>query len=484
MSARDAVGALPPVAIVSVTYNRCDALLVLLAQLRTLDYPADRLAIFVVDNASADDTVARVRADFPEVRLTESAENLGTSAGFNVGMRQALAAPEGFEHVWLLDSDAEVEPGTLLPLVEALRDDERLGIVGSAIYDPSDRGRLVTTGLRVDWPHGKVALNKSAGTVPLVEADLVAACSLLVRASLCREMGLWDERFWVYWGDTDWCLRAIGRGYRVCGHARSRAWHRDWANTAQNFRAPSVLYDDVRGGLLFNLRHAPEGSLRGSRHLLLKAYFKAALENFTARPNFAVALDRAVEDFLAGRFELRRYEPPLPPALDVGELLATLRSDLPARPRVIIDRIGEGPLLAKVEGAFARHCPDATFERIAPRNKASRDDFTTDYGHFIRADVPQVLRRLFRRRADVIVSEIAVPHLYTLFAARRVILLDRDGRGVVRANAVGRGLAGFATTLARGVKQAFWKLPHAARRNARLREAVVNAASALPGAEK
>jgi GT2 family glycosyltransferase len=467
---------LPAVAIVSVTFNRCEALLLLLSQLRTLDYPSESIRIFLVDNASADDTVARVGRQFPEVRLTVSAENLGTSAGFNLGMIEALGDASAFEYVWLLDSDAEVEPGTLRPLVAAMDGDKRIGIVGSTIYDPSHRERLVTAGLRVDWDKGVVSLNKAPADLGgLVDADLIPACSLLVRTSLCREIGLWDERFWVYWGDTDWCQRALRRGYRVCGHTKSRAWHRDWANTARNFQGPSALYDELRGALLFNVRHAPDGSLRGVRRLVLKNYAKAALEHLTTRPFFSTAVDAAVDDFLHGRFERKRYDPGYrqsePVALE--DLCRRMAAELPAQPSVLIAEIDDPRLVQRIKDAFASCCTGIRWQEITPRHRGQRHDFTTDYRGFLRHDLPQLLARLVSPRADIVIADIAVPHLYTLVAGKRGILLERNGQGISLKNHVGRGLLNVMTTLLRGIVVAYRDLPGALSGNLALRAAVM-----------
>jgi hypothetical protein len=457
---------LSTVAIVSVTYNRCGPLLVLLSQLRRLDYPSERLQVFLVDNASTDDTVDRVRNDFPEVNLTVSEENLGTSAGFNVGMRKALEDGRGFDFIWLLDSDAEVEGRTLGPLVSSMEANPRLGIVGSAIYDPSARERLVTAGLRVDWRKGSVHLNKTPRSgEELVETDFVPACSLLVRNKLCEEVGLWDERFWIYWGDTDWCVKAARHGYRVCSHMGSRAWHRDWANTKRNFRAPSVIYDDLRGGLLFHVRHAPGGSLKGVRRLLLKSYAKAALERFTARPHFSVAVDDAVADFLRGRFEVRSYEPAegIPPNVAIEEICRRLSTELTPKPTVLLNQLETEGLRERVVGAFQSHFPEAKFREILPQRRRVRSDFTTDYLQILLFELPQLFWRLLGRRQDVIVSEIGSPHIYTLAAARRGVFLDPQALGVLRKHELLDGLLRFGSTLLRGLRVAYWDLSRASR---------------------
>src|ERR1700757_1370728 len=84
--------------------------------------------VIVVDNGSTDDSVTRLRQEFPEITLIENKTNLGFAAGCNVGIREALAA--GADFVWLLNSDAIADPNALHSLVETASRDPRIGAVG------------------------------------------------------------------------------------------------------------------------------------------------------------------------------------------------------------------------------------------------------------------------------------------------------------------------------------------------------------------
>ncbi len=464
----------PSVAVASVTYNRVELMVRLLEQLRGLDYPAERLGIHVVDNASQDGTADRIERDFPEVGLVRSDENLGVSAGFNRAIREALESGRGYDYVWLLDSDAEVEPGTLEPLVSVLESDPGIGVVGSAVYDPTERERLVTLGLDVDWRRAAVSFRRPAGAGAdrLLDVSLIPACSSLTRSGLLRELGPWDERFWLYWGDTDWCARVLERGLRVCCQPRSRVWHRDWANVRKDFGAPMVLHDDLRGSLLFNLRHRPGGSLAGLRRLVLGSALKAALESLTARPGFARAREEAVEDFLAGRFEKR------PPShwtagLDLKPLdaaCADLARRLGPRPRLLLNRIDDAD---RLRDELRVHLPEARVEEIAAPG-GRREELAADVQRPLSFDVPLLLRHGLglARRHDVIVSDVATPSLYNLVAARHTLLVDPAGRCWLHENRRLAGLGRALRTLLRGFLRAFLELPRAVRNSPRLREAV------------
>jgi GT2 family glycosyltransferase len=456
------------VAVCSVTYNRRALMVRVLAQLRELDYPAERIDVFLVDNASEDDTVERIATDFPEVSLIRSDVNLGVSAGFNAAIRAALAAGRDYDYIWLLDSDAEIEPETLAPLVRAMEEDPRIGVIGSAVYDPAARDRLVTLGLRVDWSSAAVDFCRPGGpeATGLIDVELIPACSSLTRAGLCRKLGPWDERFWLYWGDTDWCARVLREGFRVCCQPQSRAWHRDWSHTRMDFGSPFMIHDDVRGGLLFNLRHSPGHSLAGVRRLMLKSALKGALESLTARPGFGTAQERAVEDFLSGRFDeggpSAWSESAKPQPVDV--VCAGLRDRLPEQPRILLNRI-DPARAAAIRAAFAAVFPRARFSELEPLGRSLRANLSTDVRGYLSDEVPQLALRLLGifARYDVIVSDIAAAHLYNLVAAGRTLFVNASGQATLRENHLVAGFRDGTAALLRGFKRVYFDLPHAVR---------------------
>jgi GT2 family glycosyltransferase len=111
------------VGVVVVNYNGGDLTLDCLRSVLATEWPADRLHVLLVDNASSDDVVVRVRAELPAVQVVESPRNGGFGAGCNLGIR---ALPD-VDHVALVNNDAAVDPGWLAPLVAALDADPELG---------------------------------------------------------------------------------------------------------------------------------------------------------------------------------------------------------------------------------------------------------------------------------------------------------------------------------------------------------------------
>src|SRR5690606_31730345 len=106
----------PRVRAVVLNYNGGDHVVRCVEALRATEYPADRFEIVVVDNASLDGSDAVIADRFPEVRIIPTGANLGFPAN-NLAMVDLEA--DGIDHVALVNNDAFVEPGWLVPLVDA-----------------------------------------------------------------------------------------------------------------------------------------------------------------------------------------------------------------------------------------------------------------------------------------------------------------------------------------------------------------------------
>jgi len=457
----------PTVAAVSVTRNRCEPLVRVLSQLRSLDYPGDKLGVFIVDSASADDTVARIRQQFPDVHLTESKENLGIAAGFNTGIRQALKAQRQYKYIWLLDSDVEIEDGTLMPLVDTAEQNSEIGVVGSAVYEPQDRETLVTAGLNIDWSSANVAVHipadeKAAG---LYDVAVIPACSSLTRADLYDKLGLWDERLWLYWGDTEWCTRIRRNGYRVCCDGRSKVWHRNWANIQPNFSFPYVLHDRVRSALVFNNCHNPKRSIACMQRFILRCYLKAAFENFTARPNFSRAYDEGVQDFLCGDTSKRDFSSWLDTANlpKTDDAIKSLTDKISKRPTIILNQISDESIKEKVIIAFEKHFEQIQWKSISPEKEVQGRSASERSRLYLSSYLPKLLMKImtYYCRKDVIVSSISDPCLYNTVSAQHTLFYDDQLHSYVQENNLLKSLVACVRMLMKGISVAFFSLPKA-----------------------
>ncbi len=186
------------------------------------------LRVLVVDNASREPLERAGAPGGLRVEWVRLAVNTGGSGGYNAGMASALGATgsEPPDYLWLVDSDARVEPGTLAALLDAMERDEGLVVVGAAIADP-DTGGVFEVGGRVCRRTGSFA--PALGAPPddpaaVVPCDYVASCCALVRASAARA-GLMPRVF-LNGDDVEWCVRlSRATGGRVAAVPAARAMH-------------------------------------------------------------------------------------------------------------------------------------------------------------------------------------------------------------------------------------------------------------------
>lgn len=217
----------PPDLHVSIAAYRTPELLArCLAALERED-SSPRLAVTVVDNDSRDGTAELVSTRFPRVELIVNDENVGFARAHN----QALTASTA-RHLLVLNSDAEVQPGALRTLVDYLDAHMDVAVVGPRLRYPD--GRTQPSRRRFPTPATFFVESTQVGqrfwpSHPLLQryyvADrsddeeqevdwLVGAC-LVVRGRAAAEVGLLDERFFLYSEELDWCRRFRAAGWRI-----------------------------------------------------------------------------------------------------------------------------------------------------------------------------------------------------------------------------------------------------------------------------
>jgi GT2 family glycosyltransferase len=245
---------LPFVSVVVVNYNGKAYLEDCLRALRAQTYPADRREVILVDNGSADGSAAFVRERFPEVRVLELTSNRGFAGGNNAGIQAARG-----ECIALLNNDTQVERRWLEALVEALQRDARAGGVASKILLKAEPGTLQSAGLNLyrDGRGGDRGFRQVDQGQFDQASEVFGACgaSVLLRRALLDDVGLLDERFFVYYEDLDLAWRARLRGWRFW-YAPNSVVHHVHCGTSGEW-SPFFLYHVERNRVFVSLKNAP-----------------------------------------------------------------------------------------------------------------------------------------------------------------------------------------------------------------------------------
>jgi GT2 family glycosyltransferase len=221
------------VVLLILTWNRRDDVLRCVASLPRLTYP--NVTPVVIDNASADDTVAALRAQHPDLTVLVNPRNLGYAGGNNAGMRWALE--RGADYVQLINSDTEVTPDLTGELVRVAEADPRIAVAGCRNVLMEDPTRLwgayntLTYGPFLVRSDGAGAADGPAWH-GLRDVDAVIGNGYLWRRAALQEIGLLDEGFFGYHEDIEWCMRARRAGWRVVYAGNAAIIHRGGSSSA------------------------------------------------------------------------------------------------------------------------------------------------------------------------------------------------------------------------------------------------------------
>ena len=246
-------GAMPAVWCIVLAYNGIDLTLECLATLRAQDYP--NLHLLVVDNASTDDTVEILRAQAPDVEVLPANANLGYAGGNNLGMRHALE--HGADLLFLVNNDTRLDAHCVTALVEEIQQAPTCGAVGPMVYTWDNWQTISSAGGVVDWVAAD-AINVGAGQIDQEQygarsVDFVNGCGMMVSKTAVERVGLIDERFFMYWEETDWCVRMHEAGLDVRFQPRAKMQHK--APLTWEQQSPLTLYYMGRNRLFFIARH-------------------------------------------------------------------------------------------------------------------------------------------------------------------------------------------------------------------------------------
>jgi GT2 family glycosyltransferase/glycosyltransferase involved in cell wall biosynthesis len=219
------------VSVIVVNYRGADDTITCLRALREeLDYPAERLQIVCVDNASGDGSADAIR-QVPGVEVVESPTNSGFAGGCNLGAQHATGSVLAF-----LNNDARPHADWVSAAVDVLKAEPTVAAVASKVLDwDGEHIDFVDGGLTwFGMGYKRHAGQPDDGSHDVARDVLFATGSaMFVRAEVYRRLGGFDERFFMFYEDVDLGWRLNLRGWRVRYEPRSLAFHRHHASMAK-----------------------------------------------------------------------------------------------------------------------------------------------------------------------------------------------------------------------------------------------------------
>ncbi len=266
--------------------------------------------VVLVDNGSRDGSLEKLRDKWSgQLELVENPSNLGVAAGYNAGIRAALALGAGY--VALLNNDVVLDPCLIDALAGPFEDRPKTAICSPVIvyldrpksvwFARGVYNRFLGYSRHAFLSQPLASLSNLLGRT--FESDYIPLCSALISRPAFEAVGLLDDRFFAGHEDVDWCLRAQAAGYRCVVLGKALVRHK--VSVTGGVRGSNVLsagraYHFARGGMLVCAKHA-----RGLRlvtsvagQVLLRFPFYAAGMLLHGRPGGALLYAGGVIDGL------------------------------------------------------------------------------------------------------------------------------------------------------------------------------------------
>ncbi len=280
-------------------YNKAEFVVRCVKSIR--EQTCQELDILVVDNASTDDSVEKLRDCFgEEITIIENEENVGGSGGFGRAIRMALEL--GYQYFMLVDNDAFLDKHAVEHLYRYMEAHEDTGICGAEILCMQHPNKIQDLGGRLDLENyfmgGVIAGLEELSGNAVLECDYVASCTVMARTEAVRKFGGFPEENFIYWDDVEWCAKCWNAGYKVVVNGFAKAYH-DFSD--RDFRNMFFRYYVNRNRYKFYTKYLPEEKLEDFYQTITREFFS---QNYAAmnKGKYGTVLTswNALDDFMHG----------------------------------------------------------------------------------------------------------------------------------------------------------------------------------------
>jgi len=220
--------------------------------------------IFLVDNNSSDDSVEKLKKEFKDLHFILNNKNAGFCKANNQAIKKILSE-NTFNFIMLLNSDTEVSPFFIKPLIETFKSNENIGAVQPLILNWSDKSTI--------WKYEGV-INKTFGITSHINKNKIfsvenmksytewaSGCCIFTTPSIFKEVGLFDEIFFAYYEDVDWSIRLKKQNYLIALSKLSEVYHHESGSSkslkkhTEGYLSPKSHYYNFRNHIIFLRKH-------------------------------------------------------------------------------------------------------------------------------------------------------------------------------------------------------------------------------------
>lgn len=206
--------------------------------------------IIVVDNGSTDNSIDIISNNYKNIQLIPSHKNLGFAGGFNLGIRSALS--QGASHILIINNDTIASPSMFQALITEIKKGE-IGVTAPVIYYASDPTKTWSCGGMIN-PFLLEPINSHHRDCNILRPEFrtfLSGCCLLIKREVLDEIGLFDERFFLYYEDLDFCLRIKNSRWKMIIVPDAKLWHKVSVSSGGELSANERYYMARSSGLYF-----------------------------------------------------------------------------------------------------------------------------------------------------------------------------------------------------------------------------------------
>ncbi|WKV08009.1 glycosyltransferase family 2 protein [Thermoanaerobacterium sp. CMT5567-10] len=244
-----------------LNWNGKIAILECLESIKNLNYNKKNLIIVSIDNGSSDGSVEAIKKKYEQLRgvgfeyleVVKLNENVGAPKAYNYALSNIKYE---YDYILKLDNDVVFNDRDIInKLLNKTETDKKIGIIGPKIVYYDNPNQCAHAAGYINWLWG---LPYTSNEDYEGECDFVTGCCMLIKREIIDKLGVFlDEDYFIYWDDTDLCMRAKNNGYKVYYFPATKIVHKVSKSTGLKKRSNFAIYYMMRNRVLFVKKNAP-----------------------------------------------------------------------------------------------------------------------------------------------------------------------------------------------------------------------------------
>ncbi len=220
------------------------------------------LKILLIDNSESEDYLNYLSNYFlnrTEIFILKNLKNLGFAKAVNIGINIALN--DNFDFVLLLNNDAYLDKNCLLELIRVANEAKEIGLLSPVIFYATEPNKVWGSGgyfdkflsrIRIKLKN-KVVSGENLSKNPPQFVDFISGCVMLIKKEVIEKVGLFDDRFFLYNEDLDYCLRAKAQGFKIAYVPSAFAFHE--INVVKDRTNYFTMYHIAKSNVIIRKKH-------------------------------------------------------------------------------------------------------------------------------------------------------------------------------------------------------------------------------------